>query len=45
MWSPDRIIREMALMAFASLDDFIKFTEDNQAVIDFEGVTRTRWPV
>jgi phage terminase small subunit len=38
--APDKIIREMALMAFSSLDDFIKFTEDNQALIDFEGVTR-----
>ena len=38
--APDRIIREMALMAFSSLDDFTRFTEDNQAIIDFEGVTR-----
>jgi phage terminase small subunit len=38
--APDKIIREMALMAFSSLDDFIKFTQDNQAIIDFEGVTR-----
>ena len=27
-------------MAFSSLDDFTRFTEDNQAIIDFEGVTR-----
>ena len=38
--APDRIIREMALMAFSSLDDFTRFTEDNEAIIDFEGVTR-----
>ena len=31
-------------MAFSSLDDFIRFTEDNQAIIDFEGVTAIRWP-
>ena len=30
----------MALLAFSSLDDFIAFTQDNQAIIDFEGVTR-----
>ena len=35
-----KIIKEMALLAFSSLDDFIAFTNDNQAVIDFEGVTR-----
>jgi phage terminase small subunit len=38
--APDKIIREMALLAFSSLDDFIAFTQDNQAIIDFEGVTR-----
>ena len=37
---PEKIIREMALLAFSSLDDFVAFTNDNQAVIDFEGVTR-----
>jgi hypothetical protein len=37
---PDKIIKEMALLAFSSLDDFVAFTNDNQAVIDFEGVTR-----
>jgi phage terminase small subunit len=37
---PEKIIREMALLAFSSLDDFIAFTQDNQAIIDFEGVTR-----
>ena len=30
----------MALLAFSSLDDFVAFTQDNQAIIDFEGVTR-----
>ena len=30
----------MALLAFSSLDDFIAFIQDNQAIIDFEGVTR-----
>jgi phage terminase small subunit len=38
--APDRIIREMALMAFSSLEDFIAFTEDNQAIVDFSGVTK-----
>ena len=38
--APDKIIREMALLAFSSLDDFIAFTQDNQAIIDFEGITR-----
>jgi hypothetical protein len=32
----------MALMAFSNLDDFIKFSQDNQAVIDFEGVTKAQ---
>jgi hypothetical protein len=30
----------MALLAFSSLDDFIAFTEDNEALVDFSGVTR-----
>jgi phage terminase small subunit len=37
---PKKIIREMALLAFSSLDDFIAFTSDNQAIVDFQGVTR-----
>jgi phage terminase small subunit len=37
---PEKIIREMALMAFSSLEDFIAFTEDNQAQVDFSGVTK-----
>jgi phage terminase small subunit len=38
--APERIIREMALMAFSNLEDFVKFSQDNQAMVGFENVTR-----